>query len=119
MKNEAKYDEMIDIMMSLHKYVPSIQAAQLSFINEKEHFCNKDFLYPLFLGGDQMSAARYRGSAVIQSQSTTAIKRLEGPVVVNEDWHSQVTLLKVNYKSMDNFIFFFVQLGYMDKAAKH
>lgn len=96
MKNEAKYDDMIDIMINLHKYVLSATATQVSAVNGNEHSYNNDVLYPLCLGGDQMSAARYRGSAVIQGQSTTAVKRLEGLVAVNEDWHSQVTLLKVH-----------------------
>jgi len=52
-------------------------------------------LYPLALGSDQLSVARYRGSKLIRRISTTPSKRLEGLFAVTEDWHTQVILLKV------------------------
>ena len=81
---------MIDIMSYLHKYVPCTLEIQ-------DQCSSKEKLYPLCFGGDQLSVARYRGSRLIRSNSTTPTQRLEGLVGVSEDWHAEVTLLKVYY----------------------
>ena len=41
-------------------------------------------------GGDQMTAARTRGSQRIRSNSETDVERLEGFTAVVEDWHAKV-----------------------------
>jgi L1 cell adhesion molecule like protein len=93
-KNEAKYEEMIEIMDCLHKYVPSLVSESTVAVNNEEREVKDELLYPICFGGDQMSASRYRGSRIIRSNSTSATTRLEGLFAVNEDWHSQLTLLK-------------------------
>ena len=94
LKNEAKYEDMIDVMVDLHKYVPTRSSTSSITLNGNQHIVTKEEIYPICLGGDQMSVARYRGSSVIRRNSTTPTKRLEGFFAVCEDWHTEVTLLK-------------------------
>ena len=99
-------------MEGLHKYVPSSVSTSSVVVNGAEHMLENEVLYPICFGGDQMSVARYRGSAVIRNNSTSASKRLEGLFPVNEDWHSQVTLLKVyTVLSVTIMNFFVVNMG--------
>ena len=86
---------MIDIMVEFHKYVPVKQSSSTVMVNNVEHTMMKERLYPICLGGDQLSVARYRGSIAIRQNSTTPSKRLEGLIPVAEDWHTEVALLKV------------------------
>jgi len=65
LKNEKKYEEMIDIMLHLHKYVPSRIVNQTLTVGEPEHTVRDEHLYTLLFGGDQLSVARYRGSKSI------------------------------------------------------
>ena len=95
LRNENKYEEMIDIMLHLHKYVPSKTIDQTLTVGESEHTVRDEHLYPLLFGGDQLSVARYRGSKSIRRCSTTPTKRLEGMFPVVEDWHTEVVVLKV------------------------
>ena len=46
-------------------------------------------------GGDQMTAARARGSQRVRSNSERGKDRLEGLQPVVEDWHAKVCLLGV------------------------
>ena len=59
LKNEMKYEEMIDIMMELHKYVPVEQSSTTVMVNGTEHIVEREKSYPICFGGDQLSAARY------------------------------------------------------------
>jgi hypothetical protein len=86
---------MIEIMEELHQYVPTTTSSTSAIINNEVVTIPIEKLHCICLGGDQLSAARYRGSGTIRSNSTSATKRLEGLVPVSEDWHTQVTLLKV------------------------
>jgi len=81
---------MIDIMLHLQYYVPTKSQTSEILINRTEE---TDQLYPWALGGDQLSAARYRGSKVIRKILTAPSKRLEGLFAVTEDWHTQAILL--------------------------
>lgn len=47
------------------------------------------------IGGDQMTAARARGSHRVRCNSERAKERLECLQPVCEDWHAKVTLLGV------------------------
>ncbi len=48
-----------------------------------------------FIGGDQMTAARIRGSKRVMSNSETDLDRLEGLSALVEDWHAKVIFLEV------------------------
>ena len=51
---------------------------------------NVNFL-PILLGGDQLTAARARGSKSLRASHDSAKDRLDGLVPVVEDWHARVT----------------------------
>ena len=51
----------------------------------------------LLLGGDQLTAARCRGSAAARCDSDTKKERLYGLIPVSEDWHGKYRLCKVCY----------------------
>lgn len=82
-------------MLDFHHYVPTKRLTNQVTINGLDRTEVNEQLYPLALGGDQLSVARYRGSKVIRRISTTPSKRLEGLFATVEDWHTQVVLLKV------------------------
>jgi len=85
LKNETKYEEMIDIILNLHKYVPSKSVSKAVQVEESEYTSEEKQLYPLLFGGDQLSVATYRGS---RHSSTNSVVRLEGLWPVVEDWHT-------------------------------
>ena len=43
------------------------------------------------IGGDQLTAARVRGSKRVRGNSERGIERLEGLQPVIEDWHAKTT----------------------------
>lgn len=49
---------MIDIMDELHKYVPKVVSTTSTIVNNKLHHNESEKLYPICLGGDQLSVAR-------------------------------------------------------------
>ena len=68
------------------------------------HSCNTitliqvhhDIFQPVLFGGDQLTAARARGSQQIRLNSERASDRLQGLIPVAEDWHTSVILLTVS-----------------------
>ena len=61
-KNENKSDKMVDIMTSLHKYVPIVEYTEelyIASIDDTVHV-PQALLHPIILGGDQLTAARGR-----------------------------------------------------------
>jgi len=50
LKNETKYENMIDIMLSLHRYVPSKSVSKAVQVEESEHTIEEKQLYPLLFG---------------------------------------------------------------------
>lgn len=49
----------------------------------------------ILLGGDQLTAARARGTQSIRRTEDTAARRLQGLIAVTEDWHVRMSLMKV------------------------
>ena len=93
MKNENKYSEMIDVMSTLHEYVPVLNT-DTSESSSQEPM--NETLHPLLFGGDQLTAARARGCQELRINSDTATGRLQGLIPVAEDWHTSLTLLTVS-----------------------
>ena len=89
LKNENKHSDMIDIMHTLHQYVP---------INseDSEHGSHKSTVHKVLFGGDQLTAARARGCRDLRLNSDTTIGQLNGLIPVAEDWHTSVALLSVS-----------------------
>ena len=93
------YHDMLDIMQSLHKYVPceiiqgdygdetatsSVQVATTS-------------MHYLIFGGDQVTVSRVRGCHGIRKNSITPQGTLQGLQPVIEDWHAKMCLPTVLY----------------------
>ncbi len=99
MKNENKYEEMVDIMEDLHEYVPTVSSKVEVDVpgaeNETVELDMDQFHY-ILMGGDQLTAARARGTKAIRSNSERQKEKLEGLVPVCEDWHSKMCLLGVS-----------------------
>ena len=55
-----------------------------------------DVFKPVLFGGDQLTAARARGSQQIRVNSETSSEGLRGLIPVAEDWHTSVVLLTVS-----------------------
>lgn len=105
-KNENKVDEMCDIMDELHKLVPS-KITQSNYTlpdGDVQSFLGETF-HQLLLGGDQLTAARCRGSAAARCDSDTKKERLYGLMPVSEDWHAKYCLCKVSSSHFDKDVY--------------
>ena len=71
-KNENKTEEMIEIMETLHKYVPRSESG----------------LKEVFLGGDQLTCGRVQSAKMAHPQAPDAVQRLEGLLPKVEGWHA-------------------------------
>ena len=97
-KNENKGEEMVAIMAHFHQYSPMVEHV------EEVHVASIDrtvqvttaLVRPIFVGGDQLTAARARGAQKAKANALTPRSRLEGLVPMVEDWHTKVTLLTVS-----------------------
>ena len=80
MKNEAKHDDMIDIMRMLQQYLG------------KEYDANR----VVACGGDQLTCERQVGAQRLCHCADTPADRLQLLEPVSEDWHCLVSLLRVS-----------------------
>ena len=51
--------------------------------------------FKILLGGDQLTIARVRGTQCLFHGSDKAMKRLQGIIPVQEDWHARMNFMKV------------------------
>lgn len=103
LKNENKGDEMVEIMSHLHQYVPSFEYTRKVFLpssNETTEVPEAVF-HTILFGGDQLTAARARGSKRMMINASSRVKRLEGMIPVAEDWHTKLNPLDVCFTSMN------------------
>lgn len=114
---------MIEILLHLHKYVPSKTVNRVVFLPDGEEVMNyTEQKYSItLLGGDQLTAARARGAQRIRSNSLKSEDRLEGILPVSEDWHTKMCLLQVNIASKGHscgsiviFILYIMAIGYLE-----
>jgi len=54
-----------------------------------------ELFHKIFLGGDQFTVARARGSIAVRLDHQSQRDHLEGLLPVVEDWHAKQCLLKV------------------------
>ena len=90
-KNENKGNEMVEIMSSLHQYVPVIEYTEdcsIPEIGEKVQVPSA-LLHPILVGGDQLTAARGRGVKKAKVHADSPVSRLEGLIPVAEDSHTR------------------------------
>ena len=97
LKNETTYEEMMDILDMLQKYVPKVEM-NATYIGDDGHIkeCKIEKMHYLLLGGDQLTVARARGCQKIRSNSIALPVRLEGLQPVIEDWHEKGVFLEVS-----------------------
>lgn len=96
-KNENKGDEMVDIMNTIHQYVPMIETSQkvhVPSLNESVKVW-KARSFPIILHGDFLTASRARGAQKAKINSDSPSSRSEGLVPVAADWHTKLKTLGV------------------------
>ena len=93
--NEAYTSEMITILQNVHKYVP--QQQQEVYVTTEQYSRSKEIkmVYPILLGGDQLSTARARSAKATKRTEKPYTNRLDGIIPVFDDWHTRVTLIGV------------------------
>ncbi len=87
-KNENVNAEMIEIMQSLHRYVPS-----KTVLKEGEQ--RVELLESCLFGGDQLTCARGRSAKRHRQDSATEVEKLDGLRPVVEDWHTKMCVFEV------------------------
>ena len=91
---------MCHIMDKLHTLVPGkTTITHFSLPEEESEEILSETFHQLLVGGDQVTAARCRGSAAARCDIDTKTSRLYGLVPVSEDWHARLCLCKVCYLS--------------------
>ena len=95
MHSEQKYEELLQILDALHKYVPKKSSEEQVTTNGTTHTITRENTHQLLLGGDQLTAARCRGCKCIRVNSATESMKSSGLHPVCEDWHAKVILLEV------------------------
>ena len=98
-KNENLGDDMVDIMLHLHQYVPLVdgtESVEVPVTNEKVQVPRASFRR-IFLGGDQLTAARARGAIKSRVNSMSSAARLDGVIPCAEDWHVKLNFLDVSF----------------------
>ena len=84
--NETAYEDMIEILKHVQKYVPSKNVERKFVLPNKDTVSYKEEHYAVTLiGGDQLTVARARGAQRIRSNSTKSEDRLDGLLPVAED----------------------------------
>jgi len=92
LQNQAKGNDMTDILTHLHQYVPQVPytVEKTMSVHTKEAQMHK-----ILVGGDQMTAARTRAVLSSRSNGETPSNRLEGLIPLIEDWHTTANFLGV------------------------
>ena len=74
LKNENKYEDMIDILDHYHQYVPGkIYSHHVTLPGDESGISFEDkHLLTILCGGDQLSAARAKGSRNVRQNSDTS-----------------------------------------------
>ena len=101
-KNENKGDEMVDIMSTLHQYVPVVEYTEEHYIpsSQQSVLVPRAYFHPIIIGGDQLTAARGRVAKKAKLHADSPVSRLEGLIPVAEDWHTKVNLLEVSIPTL-------------------
>ena len=96
-KDENKGDEMVDIMSTIHSYVPMLEFSRKVFVlSLNEHVDIREARsFPIILHGDYLTAARSRGAQKIKINADSPSSRYEGLVPASADWHTKLKLLMV------------------------
>ena len=95
--NENKLDEMSKILDHLMKFVPTLpKEGEISLPDASKVTFDDTRFFKILLGGDQLTAARVRGTQALRVTQDKACDRLHGLIPVVEDWHSRMALVDVS-----------------------
>lgn len=99
-KSEQKNEDVLDIMKSVHNYVPMVQrtttaTTSVNGTDDEVQLIDQQ-MHPIVFGGDQLTTERTRNIKNVVSNSDSASARLEGLVPVTEDWHAKMCLYQVS-----------------------
>ena len=85
-------------MAHMHQYIPVVEnTEEVSIPSLSESVCvPKAQCFPVFISGDQLTAARARGAKKAKINSDSPSSRLEGLVPATTDWHTKQALLGVS-----------------------
>jgi L1 cell adhesion molecule like protein len=109
LKNENVIEEMIEIMLEIHEYVPVTQYD----VTDKYTQCKivEEVVHPILLSGDQLTRKRAEAAKELRRNSVTQSTQLKGLLPVCEDWHAKKTFLEVVWKQ------FYDKKSFMDKGS--
>ena len=94
--NENKNNEMVEIMLHAHQYVPTrSKIKQVDVLTGETASVTEVQMHSVMFGGDQLTAARARGAKKSRANSTTLDKCLSGLEPYVQDWHAKVIFLEV------------------------
>jgi len=101
--NENKTDEMCSIMKGLQKYV-SKTTYQLTYhlTDGNDFVVNEDCVHRILFGGNQLTVYRSRGSQSARCSDNVSDDRLDALLLVTEDWHARMTLMRVRWVLINN-----------------
>lgn len=88
---------MAQIMEQLHQYVPTqAKSVTTTFEDTGETMTYVEHsFHQICCSGDQLTIARERTAQLVRHHSENELDRLEGLVPVVDDWHTNMTLVKV------------------------
>ena len=98
LKNENKGEEMVDILCHLHQYVPAVEytTSVTVPVTGETVLLQQAAFNKIFIGGDQLTAARARSSQKARANSVSPLCSLHGLIPCTEDWHTKLNLLGVS-----------------------
>jgi hypothetical protein len=95
--DENKLNEMSKILAHFMQFVPMIsKEGELTLPNGGKLSFDDTEYFKILFGGDQLTAARIRGTQALRVTEDEAVDRLEGLIPVAEDWHSRMALVDVS-----------------------
>ncbi len=84
------------ILEEYMKLVPTVEAQGCHKLpNGSELEYDDTQFHSILYGGDQLTAARMRGTRALRMTQDRRVDRFEGGIPVLEDWHARMTLMKV------------------------
>ena len=95
--SENKLDEMSKILEHFMQFVATVpKEGRVLLPNGSFLDYDNTRFFRILVGGDQLTAARIRGTQAQRHLQDKAVDRLEGVIPVVEDWHARMALMKVS-----------------------
>jgi len=100
---------MCKILDCLHEYVPLVPEVTEVLLDNSETVSHVDYkLGKNLLGGDQFTVARAHSAKKLRVNNENTKSCLKEIILVIEDWHTRLTLMKVNNTQQVVMIIVFV-----------